>query len=294
MTSPLAGALTRSMTGLKLIALCWLSLSGCASLVSSATSKMADNISLAIQNQDDPATVRDGAPAYLLMIDGLIEGDPENTGLLLAGARLYGSYTSAFVADPARAQRLASKSLDYARRALCLDLQAVCAASGAKLDVFEASLAGVARNDLGILYAYAVAWAGWVQVNSADWNAVADLAKVTALFERCLQIDETYERGGAHLYLGVIKSLLPPALGGKPELARAHFERARSLSKGENLMVNVLMARHYARMVYDQELHDQLLLEVKAARADYPGYTLINTLAKIEADQLLAESADFF
>ena len=65
-------------------------LSGCASLISSATSRMADNITLAILNQDDPATVRDGAPAYLLMLDGLIEGDPENVDLLLAGAKLYG------------------------------------------------------------------------------------------------------------------------------------------------------------------------------------------------------------
>jgi len=99
-------------------------LSGCASMMSSATSKMADNITLAILNQDDPATVRDGAPAYLLMIDGLIEGDPENEGLLLAGAKLYGSYTSAFVDDEPRAQRLAGKSLAYARRALCLDVAA--------------------------------------------------------------------------------------------------------------------------------------------------------------------------
>ena len=286
--------MTRPLTRLNLLALCLLSLSGCASMISSATSKMADNINLAIRNQDDPETVRDGAPAYMLMIDGLIEGDPENEDLLLAGSKLYGSYTSAFVDDPARAQRLADKSLAYARRALCLDLPAVCQTSGEKLGVYEASLAAVSRRDLGILYAYAVAWAGWVQVNSSDWNAVADLAKVTASFERCLQIDETYDGGGAHLYLGVLKSLLPPALGGKPELARYHFERARSLSKGENLMVNVLMARHYARLVFDQELHDRLLLEVKAARADYPGYTLINSLAKAEADQLLAESADFF
>jgi hypothetical protein len=286
--------MTSSLARLNLIALCLLSLSGCASMISSATSQMADNINLAIRNQDDPQTVRDGAPAYMLMIDGLIEGDPENEDLLLAGSKLYGSYTSAFVVDPARAQRLADKSLAYARRALCLDLPAVCQASGEKLDLYEASLASVSRRDLGVLYAYAVAWAGWVQANSADWNAVADLAKVTASFERCLQIDETWDGGGAHLYLGVLKSLLPPALGGKPELARAHFERARSLSKGENLMVNVLMARHYARLVYDQELHDKLLLEVKAARADYPGYTLINSLAKAEADQLLAESADFF
>ena len=269
-------------------------LSGCASLISSATSKMADNITLAILNQDDPQTVRDGAPAYLLMIDGMIEGDPENEAMLLAGTKLYGSYTSAFVDVPERAQRLAGKSLDYARRALCLELEEVCAATTAKLDVFSASLDSTSSSDLPVLYAYAVAWAGWVQTNSGDWNAVADLSKVTALFEHCIKLDETWDNGGGHLYLGVIKSLLPPALGGKPELARAHFERARELSRGENLMVDVLMAQHYARLVFDQELHDQLLQGVLESRVDYPGLTLVNTLAQEEALQLSAESADYF
>ena len=269
-------------------------LAGCASMVSSATSKMADNITLAIQNQDDPATVRDGAPAYLLMIDGLIEGDPDNEDLLMAGARLYGSYTSAVVDDELRAQRLASKSLAYANRALCLDVVAVCNASSDKLAQFSESLEGTSRADLEAMYTYAVAWASWIQVNSADWNAVADLGKVTALFERCLSLDETYDNGGSHLYLGVIKSLLPAALGGKPELARAHFERARELSGSNNLMVDVLMAKHYARNVYDQELHDQLLQAVQAADIEHAGFTLANALAKLEADRLLAESADFF
>ena len=240
--------------------------------------------------------MRDGAPAYLLMIDGLIEGDPQNEDLLLAGAKLYGSYTSAFVDDEAAsaasgeqvARLRASRGLSRARRRFASRVHKSSNFSRASI---ETSLRVVISR---LMYAYAVAWAGWVQINSADWNAVADLAKVTALFERCLELDETYDRGGAHLYLGVIKSLLPAALGGKPELARAHFERARSLSEGENLMVKVLMAKHYARAVYDQELHDQLLLEVQAARADYSGYTLINTLAKREADRLLAESADFF
>jgi hypothetical protein len=59
-------------------------------------------------------------------------------------------------------------------------------------------------------------------------------------------------------------------------------------------MVDVLMAKHYARTVYDRQLHDRLLLEVQAAKADYAGYTLSNTLAKLEAARLLAESADFF
>jgi hypothetical protein len=269
-------------------------LPGCASMISSATSGMADNISLAISNQDDPATVRDGAPAYLIMIDGLIEGDPQNRNLLLAGARLYGSYTAAFIEDELRAQRLASKSLSYARRALCIEDIEVCDAIDSKLDQFEASLAGTGKSELKALYSFAGAWASWIQVNASDWNAVADLSKVTALFERCLVIDEGYDGGGAHVYLGVIKSLLPAALGGKPELARAHFERAIEISAGHNLMISVLMAKNYARNVFDQELHDALLTSVEAAPADYPGYTLINTLAKLEAEQLLAESEDFF
>jgi hypothetical protein len=269
-------------------------LPGCASMISSATSGMADNISLAISNQDDPATVRDGAPAYLIMIDGLIEGDPKNRNLLLAGARLYGSYTAAFIEDELRAQRLASKSLSYARRALCIEDIEVCDAIDSKLDQFEASLAGTGKSELKALYSFAGAWASWIQVNASDWNAIADLSKVTALFERCLVIDEGYDGGGAHVYLGVIKSLLPAALGGKPELARAHFERAIEISAGHNLMISVLMAKNYARNVFDQELHDALLTSVEAAPADYPGYTLINTLAKLEAEQLLAESEDFF
>ena len=269
-------------------------LAGCASLVSSATSRMADNVTLAILNQDDPATVRDGAPAYLLMIDGLIEGDPDNADLLIAGSKLYGSYSSAFVDDDPRAQRLASKSLSYARRALCLEARAVCEATSSKLDQFEGSFAGTGKGQLKALYSFAVAWAGWIQINSADWNAIADLAKVTALFEHCLTIDERYDGGGAHVYLGVIKSLRPAALGGEPEIARSHFERAIEISAGHNLMASVLMAKHYARNVFDQELHDSLLNSVIAANADYPGYILSNSLAKREADQLLAESGDFF
>ena len=269
-------------------------LTGCASLVSSATSRMADNITLAIQNQDDPATVRDGAPAYLLMIDGLIEGDPESADLLLAGSKLYGSYSTAFVDDEPRAQRLADKSLSYARRALCLEAREICEATASKLDKFQGSLAGTGKGELKALYGFAVAWANWIQTNSADWNAVADLAKVTALFEHCLTIDERYDGGGAHLYLGVIKSLRPAALGGEPEIARGHFERAIEFSAGQNLMVKVLMAKHYARNVFDQELHDSLLTSVLAENADYRGYVLANSLAKIEADQLLAESGDFF
>lgn len=269
-------------------------LTGCASLISSATSRMADNITLAILNQDDPATVRDGAPAYLLMIDGLIEGDPENTDLLLSGAKLYGSYASAFVEDETRVQRLANKSYAYAKRALCEQAEDVCNNVAGKLDQFQASLTATGKKDLKVLYGFAVAWAGWIQANSSDWNAIADISKVKALFQHCLAIDEGFDDGGSHIYLGVFESLLPPSLGGQPEIARKHFERALEISQGRNLMISVLMAKHYARLVFDQELHDSLLSGVISANSEARGFTLINTLAKPQAEQLLAESEEFF
>ena len=269
--------------------------SGCASLISSATTRVADNVTLAILNQDDPGVVRDGAPAYLIMIDGLIEGDPENADLLRSGAKLYGSYTAAFlIDDKPRALRLAEKSLDYARRALCIEVKAVCAALDGRTDEFILILAQTDRRDLPALYEFAAAWSGWIRLNSSDWNAIANVSKVTALFEQCLMLDETYDGGGAHIYLGVIKSFLPASLGGKPELGRQHFEQAIEITSGQNLMISVLMAEHYARNIFDQELHDSLLTSVLEAPADFPNYTLINTLAKQQAEKLLAESGDFF
>jgi hypothetical protein len=268
--------------------------SACATLMNSATSKMTDNLTLAILNQSDLETVRSGAPAYLLMVDGLIQGSPGDSDLLLAGSKLYSSYTSAFIDDPERARRLSKKSFDYATRAVCADLERVCAAMESPTDEFRETVAGTRIKDLPLLYGLATAWTGWVQANSDDWNAVIDLPRLTLLFERCLELDEGFDGGGAHVYLGVFATLLPPSLGGKPEVARVHFERAIEISSGDNLMYQVLMAEHYARAVFDREMHDRLLRAVLAQPAEAPRLTLINTLAKRRAEILLAGSADFF
>ena len=94
-------------------------ISGCAIWIDRAVDGAADNLSAAILNQDDPETVRDGAPAYLLLMDSLVEGSPQDTGILDAAASLYAAYAAVFVEDQERAARLARRSLDYASRALC-------------------------------------------------------------------------------------------------------------------------------------------------------------------------------
>src|SRR6476659_3333112 len=71
-------------------------LCACGSVVRRATNQFADNLTNAILDQDDPGTVRDGVPAYLLLIDGIIGGDPNNADALLAGSQLYGAYAGGF------------------------------------------------------------------------------------------------------------------------------------------------------------------------------------------------------
>lgn len=112
--------------------------------------------------------------------------------------------------------------------------------------------------------------------------------------ERVLALDESYESGAVHTWLGILKSLRPPALGGEPEVAKAHFERALELSGGRDLSVKLEYARRYARLMYEQELHDRLLREVLAAPADIDGYTLFNVLAKQDAEALLSTSSEYF
>ncbi|HSH69709.1 MAG TPA: TRAP transporter TatT component family protein [Deferrisomatales bacterium] len=274
-------------------ALCTL-LAGCASLLGSATGRLAADLSAAIANQDDPRTVRDGAPAYLLLVDGLIEGDPGDVDLLLTGARLYGTYAAAFVEDPDRARRLAAKARRYGDTALCECDAALCAAARGPLDGFLAALTTAGPADAAVLQGFAAAWAGWVQANPADWDAIADLPKIQAALRRVVELDDTLDGGAPHLYLGVLATLRPAQLGGDPEGGRAHFERALELSAGRDLMAKVLFAQHYARLVFDRELHDRLLGEVLAADPVAPGRTLSNTLAQERAAALLAGAEEYF
>jgi len=255
---------------------------------------MAASLSTAILNQDDPETVRAGAPAFLIMIDGMIADNPKDADILLAGSKLYGAYATIFVKDEQRAQRMAIKAFKYAQRAICEQNISICESYTQSFEIFSNSLQKVQVNDVGSLYAFGSAWAGIVQVSSSDWKAIADLPKITLLMERVVELQETYDDGGAHTYLGVLSSLRPPSLGGKPEAGRQHFEKAIALSKGKNLMNKVLFARHYARLVYNRELHDQLLKAVTTADAEVADLTLINTLAQQQAKELLSTAEEYF
>jgi hypothetical protein len=267
---------------------------GCGSLMSSAASGMAENLSAAVLNQPDPETVRDGAPAYLLLLDSFLEESPDDPELLVAAANLYASYGSVFVDDVERARRLTSRAREYAARALCLGYPESCGWPESGFASFEASLGGLSARHAEAVYSYSVASLAWIRAHSDEWDALAELPQIDALLHRYLDIAGSEMRGSVYTYLGILATLRPPALGGEPEKGRAYFERAIELTGGRDLSVKVEYARGYARLLYERELHDRLLTEVRDADPDVPGYTLTNVLAQRDAAQLLASADEYF
>lgn len=269
-------------------------LSGCSFFISSATVDMAENLSQAILNNNDLATVETGGPAYLLMVDGLLYRNPDNGSLLREAANIYTAYTTVFVEDKARAKKLTEKALGYALRAVCIHRSKACRLKEDNFQEFKNTLLTLKKKDVPDLFTLGSAWSVWIQMHREDWNAVAEISRVEAIMKRVIELDEFYQDGGAHLYLGVLATFLPPALGGKPDVGRHHFDRALQISRDKNLMAKVMYAQYYARLVFDRKLHDRLLNEVLEAKADVPGYTLGNTLAQQRARELIKSGEDYF
>ena len=269
-------------------------MSGCAALVSNATSGIAEDLCKAILNNDDPAVVADGAPAFLIILDALLSSDPDNPDLLNAAATLNSSFATAFVTNEERRSRLANKALNYSLRASCIQIRWTCQIRSMPFKEINAKLPAATTQDVAVLYALASGWAGWIQAPRSDWAAVAQLASVKAIMARVLELGEDYENGSPHMYMGVFETLFPPAMGGRPAIGRQHFERAIEISSGQYLMAKVLFAESYARLVFDRELHDRLLHEVLESDPNIEGLTLINLVAQTQARELLESANDYF
>jgi hypothetical protein len=265
---------------------------GCGAVISSATGGLAENLSAAILDQNDPEVVRDGMPAFLLLLDSLIRSSPDDPAMLGAGAELYAAYGILFAGETDRARTLTSQARDYGSRSLCAAHKKACELEGLAFDDYARIIDKV--SDPGALFSYCVGNLAWIRANSADWGALARLPNVEHALARVLELGAGDDTGSVYNYLGILNTLRPPALGGAPERGREYFEQALVHTQGLDLSVKVEYARGYARLLYDRELHDRLLNEVLAADVQIPGYVLLNNLAQRDARELLASAEEYF
>ena len=295
----LTGIIPPKLIKTSLLMMLVLSMSSCGQFIANAIKEFADDLAATILESKDPEIIKKGVPSYLILMSSMIKGDPDNPELLESGAQLYGAYASSFTDSEESKQALADTAFTYASHAMCVRNEKFCDVKNLSYFEYERLLKEIDKPQANHLFIFGSSWAGLIEATSSDWNSVAELPKVKSSMQRVLDVDETVNNGNAHLYMAVLESLLPPSLGGKPDLAKKHFDRVIEISNNRNLMAKVLYAEKYARLLFDRDLHDKLLNEVLAADISsndtWPkDQTLINTLAKQKAKTLLISADDYF
>lgn len=271
------------------------SINGCGYFAASAINDFSGNIQRVMLESNDPETVAAAIPAYLLLQEARLRSDPDNDDLLMSAAKLNSAYAGMLrEQESMRFQRLVDKAMGQVSHAVCLRDSTFCRLQQLPFQEFATTIKYTGPADMDSLFTLGTVWVNWIQAHKSDWNAVAQLAQVKLLMKHVVTLDDNYKEGEAYVYLGVLESLLPPALGGNPELAKHYFDKARVLSADQNLWVLVLYAQHYARMMFDRALHDHLLNVVIAAQPKRSDLTLTNTLAQKRAAELLQSADDYF
>jgi hypothetical protein len=262
----------------------------------SAVAYTAEDVFIAASKQSDPTIVRAGTPAYLMLIDGLIEAYPDNSELLTSGCQAYTAYASSFVegTDPKKAAALYAKAKGYGFRALSKKRNFQQAVTG-PVDDFVAFLKQYDKKDVPPLFWTASAWGKWVSLNLDSVEALADMAMLEATMQRTLELDDSFYHGSPHLLMAVYLAARPDIIGGNIDKAKEHFDKAFSLGADKLLSAKVLFARYYAVRLGDRVLFAKTLQEVTDAPVDgVPELTLANTLAKQKAREMLEKVDDYF
>ena len=291
-------ATRRRFTKIVVTGLCTLALGACSvgQMVARSSLPVVESGSIAMNRETDLELARAAIPANLKLIEGLIEELPGNPELRLQAAQAFYGYAYGFVEDEdgARAGKLYRRGLRHALKALALaglqgDVNALSP------DELKRRLDELGRDAVPALFWSASCWAKWIDMNRSDPARLAELGKAVALMQRVLELDDTYYYGGAHIFFGVFYGNRPPMLGGDFRRSAAEFDKARAVTKGKLLIVNLLQAQYLARQELDRKQFHQLLTGIVHAAPDlYPDMALANAIAQRKASEFLAKEEEWF
>ena len=265
---------------------------GCSSLV---VTPLLDSLTFSLQKQTDLQLLRDGAPSLLLLLDGLIAGDPDNKILLIAATKAYGAYAATLFEDGniERAANMSIKARDYGTN-LISQLPGLKNINGQTLNKIEEALERTSPGQADSLFWGAYGWATWIQYQDGAPAAMADLPIVELIMLRVVKLDESYYYGGAHIFLGAYYGSRPQMYGGRLEASRKHFDQALAINNRLFLLTHVSYAQTYARIMFDRELYLKLLTEVIEQPLTDSEIASSNKLAKIMAEKLINQVDEYF
>ena len=256
---------------------------------------MIDSGIEAMNYETDLQLAEDSMPANLGMLNGMIHLDPENAQLHTFAAQAYYGLSYGFNEDskPKRGSAFYLRGLKHGLTAL--ELNGAKDLKDSPIANFEEQVSKMAEDDVAAMFWTASNWAKWIDMHRDDAEAIAQLARATALMQRVLELDDTFYFGGAHMYFGVYYGSRAPLLGGNFAKSRQHFDRAREITDSKLLIVDLLQAQYLARQQQDQQdFHNRLMAVLDAPDDLMPEVALQNQIAKRKAALLLNKESEWF
>jgi predicted anti-sigma-YlaC factor YlaD len=278
-------------------------LPACSMVKTAAVNSVASQLSKSgtvFSGDNDPELIRESVPFALKLYESLLQSVPDNRDLLVATCGAFTQYAYGFVetdADvlgeaqhdevvrlKARALRLYVRGKNYCLRAMDTRWKGMSAALIADP---ERALARAQAKDVPMLYWTAAAWGAAISLGLDQPDLVVDLPTVRALADRAIALDETWSRGALHELMISLDSL-PEALGGSPDRARAHFQRAIDIQHGLSPGPYVALATGVMVPAQDRAEFERLLNQALAIDPDQdPDNQLITLITQRRARALL-------
>jgi tetratricopeptide (TPR) repeat protein len=266
-------------------------------LLIKSTKKTSDRAAAALEKYDDPILLGKALPNLLINAEGYLGVVPDDVDLLVSTASKYSLYASIVVEDidKEHAVQLYRRGQELGMRALRQNRKFAKKVGDESLDRFEAAVRSLKKSDVPALYVTMTNWFSLISLTSSDPEALMDIPKVEAIMNKIMELDETYKYGSIHAAFGTYYGSLSEALGGQPDKAKYHFERAFEISDSKFLYFHVLYAQTYAVQIQDKALFINTLEKVLATpkKAEHE-MTMANEIAKIKAKKLLSNIDEYF
>ncbi|MBN2361843.1 MAG: TRAP transporter TatT component family protein [Deltaproteobacteria bacterium] len=244
-------------------------------------------------SDDDPELVAEALPFGLKVMEALHREAPEHRGLCVALAAGFTQYAQGFVAPRATdAELKVANAIELRTKKLHLrghryGLQALELAHPGFIKKWETdpatAVAALGRDEVDAIYWTGAPLAAAIAISASDMRLVAELPKAEALMKRALELDPDWNEGALHEFF-ISYEGRSDALGGSPQRAREHFERARDLTRGQKASVFVAFCEAVAIKQQDRPLFDRLIERALAIDPDAePRYRLANLIAQERA-----------
>ncbi|MDR2135782.1 MAG: TRAP transporter TatT component family protein [Treponema sp.] len=288
--------------------------SGC-SLSRMATRAMADALtgpgnSSVFTGDNDPQLVADAIPFAIKMYESLLAGSPDHGGLILTTGSLFVMYANAFVQGPAeflpapryeerlaaqeRAKKLYLRGADILRNGLERKYPGIGSAS-AEGGGLAPYLAKMKKEDVPLLYWIAAGTLSAFSLDPFDYVLARRVPESMAYAGRAYELDPDFNSGALDDFYILAYGSLPPAMGGAPDRAPLHFERALEKSGGKLAGPYVSYAQAVAIPADDYETFRSCLRKALDIDADADRENrLVNILAQRKARTLLDRAGEYF